>query len=233
MLRDRPGQTSAEYVTQEAYNNKGTTTVYETPYVLFSPSGDQAQYAICSPLVDQYGTIYFKNDSAQLMAFGNNIESVEVTKAPDKTTYAAGEKFDPTGMEVTVTYTNGMKRDVTKYVTWSDEAFKQGDDRITISFPYVMYHNVDNPDGTSTGGVNTTTPYTDLAIKVEGEAEYKPGDADGNGVVDSSDAVLVLRIYAGIEVPESTNMKAADADGNGVVDSSDAVKILRIYAGLE
>lgn len=233
VLRDRPGQTSAEYVTQESYNDKGTTNVYETPYVLFTPSGDQAQYAICSPLVDRYGTIYFKNDSAQLMAFGNNIESVDVTKAPNKTTYAAGETFDPTGMEVTITYSNGMKRDVTKYVTWTDEAFKEGDDSITISFPYVMYHNVDNPDGTSTAGVKTETPYTDLAIKVEGKMEYKLGDADGNGVVDSSDAVLVLRIYAGLEVPESTNLKAADADGNGVVDSSDAVKILRIYAGLE
>ena len=233
VLRDRPGQTSAEYVTQEAYSNKGTTTVYETPYVLFTPSGDQAQYAICSPIVDQYGTIYFKNDSAQLMAFGNNIESIEVTKVPDKTTYAAGEKFDPTGMEVTVTYSNGMKRDVTKYVTWSDEAFEEGDDRITINFPYVMYHNVDNSDGTSTAGINTTTPYTDLAIKVEGKMEYIIGDADGNGEINSRDAVLVLRICAGQEISENVNMKAADADGNGEINSRDAVEILRICAGLE
>jgi hypothetical protein len=231
VLRDRPGQTSAEYVTQETYTNKGTTTVYDTPYVLFTPTGDQAQYAICSPIVDQYGTIYFKNDSARLMALGSSIESITVTKQPDKTTYAAGEKFDPTGMEVTLTYSNGLTRDVTEYVTWSDDALAEGNDTVTITFPYVMYHNSDNADGTTEAGVVTSTPNTTIAIKVEGEKEYISGDVDGNGKINSTDALLILKMIAGGEVLDNINVDAADVDGSGKVDSTDALMILKMCAG--
>ena len=38
--------------------------------VLWTPAGAQAQYAICTPIADEYGTLYFKNDSAYLMAVG-------------------------------------------------------------------------------------------------------------------------------------------------------------------
>ncbi|MBR6798539.1 MAG: cadherin-like beta sandwich domain-containing protein, partial [Firmicutes bacterium] len=59
VLRDKAGQTKADYVTTEGSHSAA--------YALFTPTGDQAQYAICSPIVDEYGTIYFKNDSAHMM----------------------------------------------------------------------------------------------------------------------------------------------------------------------
>ena len=83
VLRDRPGMTAADYVTAE----KGHTAAY----ALFAPTGDQAQCAICSPIVDEYGTLYFKNDSAYLMAVGSTIENLEITAKPDKLTYREGE----------------------------------------------------------------------------------------------------------------------------------------------
>ena len=67
------------------------------PYVLFTPSGGQAQYAICSPISDETGTIYFKNDSGYLMALGSTITALEITRLPDKLRYQPGEVFDPTG----------------------------------------------------------------------------------------------------------------------------------------
>ena len=63
--------------------------------------------------MDEYGTIYFKNDSAYLMAVGSTIERIEVTKLPDKTTYKVKDTFDPTGMQVTAYYANGKTRDIT------------------------------------------------------------------------------------------------------------------------
>lgn len=175
VLRDKPGQTKAEHTTVEKYTNKGQTQIYESAYALFSPSGDQAQYAICSPIADQYGTVYFKNDSAHLMAFGSAIEKLEVTQAPAKTEYVVGETFDPAGMVVMAHYANGTSRDVTNYLSYSQEALTLEDDGVTLTFPYVMYHNAENSDGTARAGepgskpsvqvsVTVTTPKTDVKV---------------------------------------------------------------------
>ena len=175
VLRDKPGQTAAEHTTTEKYTNKGQTTVYNSAYALFTPSGNQAQYAICSPITDRYGTIYFKNDSAYLMAFGSAIEKLEVTQAPAKTEYVVGETFDPAGMVITAVYANGARRDVTRYLRYSQEALTLKDDGVTFTFPYVMYHNAENRDGTARTGepgskpsvkvlVTVTTPKTDVKV---------------------------------------------------------------------
>ena len=69
VLRDKPGMTEVDhtYTTMETYNGDSGEVTIETGYVLFTPSGAQAQYAICSPIVDGEGNIYFKNDSAYMM----------------------------------------------------------------------------------------------------------------------------------------------------------------------
>jgi len=83
VIADRPGQTEPSAVVQEEY--QGTT--YDCAPVLFTPDGAQAQYAICSPIIDADGTIYFKNDSAYLMAVGSVVDRIEIAKLPDKTVY--------------------------------------------------------------------------------------------------------------------------------------------------
>lgn len=67
-----------EYVTKESG--------VDTPYVLFTPSGKDAQYAICSPIVDSYGVMYFKTHSAKLMAVGRRPRWKSPRK-PNKTQY--------------------------------------------------------------------------------------------------------------------------------------------------
>ena len=135
VLRDRPGMTAPDYTTTEKYG--------DVAYALFTPTGDQAQYAICSPIVDEYGTVYFKNDSAYLMAFGSAVEKIEITTAPDKTAYMPGESFDPTGMVVTATYANGRTRDITRYVSWNE-------DGLTVE------------DAADVGGFNLLQPLADF-----------------------------------------------------------------------
>ena len=166
VLRDHPGQTAPEHTTTEKYTNKGQTTVYNSAYALFTPSGNQAQYAICSPITDRYGTVYFKNDSAYLMAFGSAIEKLEVTQAPAKTEYVVGETFDPAGMVVMAHYANGTSRDVTNYLSYSQEALTLKDDGVTFTFPYVMYHNAENSDGTARTGVPGSKPSVKVAVTV-------------------------------------------------------------------
>jgi len=56
------------------------------------------------------------------------------------------------------------------------------------------------------------------------------GDADGNGVVNNIDAMLLLQYYAGLNVTVDTTV--CDVDGNGAVNNIDAMLILQHYAGL-
>ncbi|MBQ6602383.1 MAG: PQQ-binding-like beta-propeller repeat protein [Eubacterium sp.] len=52
VLKDMPGQTSTSQTTTEA--------AMTVAYNVFEPIGDQAQFAICSPIADKNGTLYFK-----------------------------------------------------------------------------------------------------------------------------------------------------------------------------
>ncbi len=219
VLRDRAGQTAADYVTVEGS--------YTTAYALFTPTGEQAQYAICSPIVDEYGTIFFKNDSAYLMAFGSAVTALEITVQPCKTVYAAGETFDPSGMTVTATYANGKTRDVTDYVTYNEEALTSEDAEFTISFPYAMYHNQEN--GTAmTAGIPSETPVATLTLTIRGEESL--GDVNGDGVIDASDAQRILDYEAQL-LDTELSAAIADVSGDGVIDSNDAVLILQYAAG--
>jgi len=218
VLRDKPGMIAGNYFTVE---NEQTTA-----YALFTPTGNQAQYAICSPIVDEYGTIYFKNDSAHLMAFGSAIEKIEITTAPNKTSYIAGESFDPTGMVVTATYANGKTRDITRYVSWNEEPLTTEDTAFTISFEHVMYHNQE--EGTEmVSGVVTQTPAVTIELTV---TEGILGDVDGNGKIEPADARMILDFEAKV-LEHGLSLFVADVSGDGIIDSNDAVLIQQYLAG--
>ena len=158
VIKDKPGQTRAE---TDRVNNGGIIgeDKEDVNYAdtLFTPRGEQAEYAICSPIVDEYGTIYFKNDSSYMMALGSKVEKIEITKQPDKTNYDAGDVFDPTGMEVTAYLANGKSRDVTDYVSYARYVDSEGGSSIeysseppvidedtlevAVAFDHVMYND--------------------------------------------------------------------------------------------
>ena len=209
VLRDKTGQTKLDYVTAEG--------VGETVYTLFTPTGDQAQYAICSPIADEYGTVYFKNDSAHLMAFGSKIVSLEVTQEPGKMAYQEGERFDPAGMVVTATYANGKQRDVTEYVTIVADPITQDNTTVTISFEHVLYHNQEEGTG-MLSGVVSTTPVTTLEVRIAGVE----GDVDGDGVLTREDARLIVKHYNELLELTAEEQEIADVNTDGVVDIRDA-----------
>ncbi len=154
-FKDKPGQKSAITNTVETSATDSSGTKYNVADVLFCPAQKQQEYCICSPIADQYGNIYIKNDSTYMMAIGPTIEKVEITTPPDRTTYSIGETFDPTGMKVTATYSNGKTRDITNYVTYQTEAFEiTGTQTLEVKFPYTMYQN-----STTEGQVGTAPDY--------------------------------------------------------------------------
>ncbi|MBQ7346081.1 MAG: PQQ-binding-like beta-propeller repeat protein [Oscillospiraceae bacterium] len=222
VLRDKAGQTRADYVTTESG--------YTVAYPLFTPTGDQAQYAICSPIVDEYGTVYFKNDSAYLMAYGSAIEKIQITTAPDKTDYKVGETFDPAGMVVTATYANGKTRDITRYVTYSTDPLTSGDTSFMIRFDHVMYH--DQEDGTGMiSGVRTTTPVAALTLTISEGEDVLLGDVNGNGKIDIVDANMISGHYNGTVGLTQTQLASADVNGDGRVDIVDANLVAAYYNG--
>ena len=164
VLRDKAGQTSLVYSTNEYVE----TTTYTTAYALFTPIDPQAQYALCSPIVDENGTLYFKNDSGYLMAYGSAVEELTVESAPTKTHYEAGDKFDTTGLKVTATYANGVTRDVTKLMKAADKALTEKDTSVTLIYGLgqTMYHNSELTDKTMKPGEKTTTKEIPFAITV-------------------------------------------------------------------
>lgn len=64
------------------------------------------------------------------------VESIEITTPPTKTEYKAGEKFDPTGMVVTVHYTDGTKAVLpeTGYTIFYGDKLTQGQKDVTIQY---------------------------------------------------------------------------------------------------
>lgn len=160
---DQKGQNKLEDITTEVNGEN----VYATGYVLFTPTGDEAQYAICSPIIDEDGFIYFKNDSARLMSYGPTIEKIEVTKQPDNLVYVVGKSFNPKGMKVVATYSNGATRDITKYISYSKEPLTELDNDFPIYFEHTMYQN--NKDQI---GVEYTAPMTTVHLEINVTIEY-------------------------------------------------------------
>lgn len=54
------------------------------------------------------------------------------------------------------------------------------------------------------------------------------GDVNIDGVVDTLDALLALRISLGFERPSATQLISADMNADGVIDSTDALSILKL-----
>ena len=84
----------------------------------------------------------------------------------------------------------------------------------------------------TTTSTTTTTPFTTTSTTTTTAPAFKLGDVDGNGMIEVTDAVLVLTYYAksaaGIAV--TIDSRLADVNQDGIVDVVDAVGILTYYA---
>ena len=216
VITDKEGQTAPNETVTESYRVNGKLVDYETAPVLFTPDGEEAQYAICSPIVDKDGTIYFKNDSGRLMALGSTIDRLEIVKLPIKTTYAAGELFEPAGIKVIAHYTNGTSRDITDLISYSDQPLTAEDTEFEIRFEHVKYQDKDG-----VAGVDSTETSAEVELTIAG-AEQLTGDVNGDSVVNEDDAKLVVQIANGEIEASEEQLKAADVDGDGEVDAMDA-----------
>lgn len=64
------------------------------------------------------------------------VDHIEITTPPTKTEYRGGDKFEPTGMEVTAHYTNGTTAVLTRdqYVIFHGDKLTKGQEYVTIQY---------------------------------------------------------------------------------------------------
>lgn len=64
-------------------------------------------------------------------------------------------------------------------------------------------------------------------------AEFDIGDVDGNGVVNTTDALHILRHSLGLTLLTGSAFDMADVNGDDTIDTSDALLVLRMALGSE
>ncbi len=199
VLKDRKGQTEPLTTTDSGYSE------------VFTPVSPLAQYCICSTIADEYGTLYYKNDSCYMMAITSKVESIEVTEEPTSITEKNGT-ITAEGLKVVSNLKNGEQRDISDYV----ELSKKADGRYLVTYTYGF-------DNANYGLKTLTTTF--------GEATVIFGDVDGNQEVDVNDAILVYAYVNGkVEFTED-QLNAADVNGDGEVDVTDAILVYAYVNG--
>ena len=231
VLKDKPGQTGAIETETEVYVENGVTKNKQTASILFEPAGAQAQYAICSPIADKYGTLYFKNDSGYLMALTSAVENVKITSGPDKTVYGENEAFDPAGMKLTVTYANSISRDLparhtiggktVNFITWNKTVTKE-DTTFFLEFPYADFYYYSGQKQ----GDDVKPPIELITISLEVN-KYRKGDVNGDGEVDVYDLQRLYEHCCGINTFKDSEL--ADA---GLADGEAVTQMQNLYSYL-
>ncbi len=230
MLKDKPGDDRAQMTTSESTTSQGTAQTVNAAYALFTPAGQQAEYAICSPIADDYGTLYFKNDSAYVMALTSTVKDIKVTAQPVKTEYTAGETFDPTGMKITVYYDNGTSRTLpvsttvndvrVDYFTYNTTVTETDNGDFFLTFAPLEYQSA--ADGTA----DSVSAKVSVNITVK-PGEYPRGDVNGDGTVDVYDLQYLYESCAGLAKLSNAAILRGDVNKDGYTDVRDIQALYR------
>jgi hypothetical protein len=79
------------------------------------------------------GEIYILRMENGELIYVSKCSSISITKMPNKTTYTAGQTFDPTGMIITAECENGNTREINNY-TYNKEPITSGLTEMEISY---------------------------------------------------------------------------------------------------
>ena len=120
-----------------------------------------------------------------------------------------------------------MSRDVTEYLTWSNEPLTADDTDFQLEYPLVMYQNAVADDGQVLTGVDVTPPIATVKLTIDNKIKY--GDVNGDNYVNMKDANMILNHYFSEIVLTGNDFKAADVDGNGRITMADFNLIISYY----
>ena len=197
VLKDKPGQTAPVTTTGSGYSE------------VFTPVGPLAQYCICSTIADQYGTIYYKNDSCYMMAITSKIESLEITQYPTITENEDGS-ITVDGLKAVTKLKNGEERDVSNYVSVVKNEETGG---YTVSYTYGF-------DNANYGLKTVTAEISDHTVTIPENAGYTvTGEKTVKNGEDYTFTVTVSEGYDGTNMVVKVNDTEVTAvDGKYTVE---------------
>ena len=79
---------------------------------------------------------------------------------------------------------------------------------------------------------NRVMTYCIVYVQGDVQPEGMLGDVNGDGLVDTTDAKLVMQLDLGLVSPADLNVEVADVNGDGLVDTTDAKLIMQLDLGL-
>ena len=208
VINDSAGQTSLKNgITENGQSNCAP--------VVFKPEGPLAQYCISSPVVDEYGTLYFKNDSGNLIALTSAVKELVVKEKPEVTKGEDGA-YTAVGGKIVAVLANGLERDVTELVSYRDAAdgsveavytYGANVGNYTLSTKAVSLTGASESDikigngtneGTTENGVTTFKAGTSAdapTITVNApEAGWKLGESNAFTVASENDVACVVLV---------------------------------------
>ncbi|NLB61329.1 MAG: hypothetical protein GX802_02715 [Clostridiales bacterium] len=163
------------------------------------------------------------NENAELGAYS------EITLS-----YEEGDMLDVDLVPVDFEISNGKitvaEPKVYHTVTFVDELTTETISTVTVehgkdaTLPTPPEHEGFTFTGWSLDGKNITEDTTIMALY---ESNYIEGDSNGDGVVNTGDAVLILRAIIGGATLNEVQKLAADMNSDGVINTGDAVAILQ------
>ncbi len=197
VLKDKPGQTAPVTTTGSGYSE------------VFTPVSPLAQYCICSTIADQYGTLYYKNDSCYMMAITSKIESLEITQYPTITENEDGT-LTVDGLKAVTKLRNGEERDVSNYVSVVKNEETGG---YTVSYTYGF-------DNANYGLKTVTAEISDHTVTIPENAGYTvTGEKTVKNGEDYTFTVTVTEGYDGTNMVVKVNDAEVTAvDGKYTVE---------------
>jgi hypothetical protein len=120
-------------VVQVLYNDNSTKEVSNYTVSGFDSSAE-GTYTVTVKWVSAANSTYSTSFKVTVIDPAPELTGIEVTKLPDKTTYAKRESFDPTGMVVSGLYSDGSTAEVTGYKVTGYNALKTGVQTLTVTY---------------------------------------------------------------------------------------------------
>ena len=127
-----PGQTfdSTGMVVSAIYENGASQAI--TGYTITNGTIAEGQSNVTISYKDPETNKVFT--TTQKIKIGSGMQSLQITTPPTKTIYAVGSDFEPAGMEVKVSYSNGTSKVITNYTIVNGFSLTADQTSVTISY---------------------------------------------------------------------------------------------------
>jgi uncharacterized protein YkuJ len=205
-----------------------------------------ADYTLSGAFTEGVSTITVKygdnEDTFTVNVTAGELTGISITQQPDRTSYIAGQNFDPAGIEVTAQYNDGTSAVVTDYSFAPAGALSTDDKKITLTYEVMTAEiNISVTAKQVTGiqavfeqgttVIYTTTPLDSLKAILEVTADFNDGSSSLLAAADYTlsgtftEGVSTITVkYGDNEDIFTVNVTAGELTGISITQQPDKIK---------